>query len=132
MEYEIEIASEPCLKCGGHDFEQFDLILYPMSIEVKQQILDGLKALEYDTLRRKENVELNLENQKLKESLTIAEAHVGRLVQENEELKEVSRQRGFTIADLQDHENTLNGQIRELKKKQCWKCGANQEYMTNK
>lgn len=29
-DYEIEIASEPCIRCGGYDFEQFDLILYPM------------------------------------------------------------------------------------------------------
>ena len=30
LEYETEIATEPCIKCGGYDFEQFDLILYPM------------------------------------------------------------------------------------------------------
>lgn len=30
MNYDIEIATEPCIKCGGYDFEQFDLILYHM------------------------------------------------------------------------------------------------------
>lgn len=28
--YDISIASEPCPKCGGHEFEQFDIILYRM------------------------------------------------------------------------------------------------------
>lgn len=44
--YYHEIAENPCVKCGEHDFEQFDLILYPMTLEAKQKHYDGQKALE--------------------------------------------------------------------------------------
>lgn len=30
MNYDIDIATEPCVRCGGYEFEQFDLILYHM------------------------------------------------------------------------------------------------------
>lgn len=32
-DYEIKIANQPCYVCGGYEFEQFDLVLYPMPKE---------------------------------------------------------------------------------------------------
>ena len=146
MEYEIEIASNACLKCGGHDFEQFDLILYPMSVEQKQQILNGQKALEelpitqianitlkhnFDTISKNYDILLQ-ENQKLKETITSLEKELmirtqpisynEDLLQENQKLKE-------TIARLdseKSHIITLYGnlkvEIEELKTKlEFWK-----------
>lgn len=30
LEFDVPIATEPCIKCGGFEFEQFDLVLYHM------------------------------------------------------------------------------------------------------